>query len=133
MKISKYDRWYCKLCIKEVLPFCSKQTSIDENNSRSSNIDTNFLNLISQINSLTDNDNSEDGNLPNYKYRDISYFTNHITKDMKSKALSLFNLIVGSLTKQFDNFKYLINELQIGFKCITESRLMKGSYNPLLT
>ena len=54
---------------------------------------------------------------------------------MKSKALSLFNLIVGSLTKQFDNFKYLINELQIefGFKCITESRLMKGSYNPLLT
>ena len=52
---------------------------------------------------------------------------------MKSKALSLFDLIVGSLTKQFDNFKYLINELQIGFKCITESRLMKGSYNPLLT
>ena len=51
---------------------------------------------------------------------------------MKSKALSLFNLIVGSLTKQFDNFKYLINQLQIefGFKCITESRLMKGSYNP---
>ena len=54
---------------------------------------------------------------------------------MKSKALSLFDLIVGSLTKQFDNFKYLTNELQIefGFKCITESRLMKGSYNPLLT
>ena len=51
---------------------------------------------------------------------------------MKSKALQLFNLIVGSLTKQFDNFKYLINQLQIefGFKYITESRLIKGSYNP---
>ena len=98
------DIWYCKLCIKQILPFCSKQTNTDENNSGYSNINTNFLNLLSQINNLTDNDNSEDENLPDCKYQDISYFTNHITKGMKSKALSLFHLDAGSLCKQFDNF-----------------------------
>ena len=44
---------------------CSKQTNIDENNSGYSNINTNLLNLLSQINNLTENDNSEDENLPN--------------------------------------------------------------------
>ena len=46
LKISN-DIWYCKLCIKEILPFCSKQTNIDENNSGYSNINTNLLNLLS--------------------------------------------------------------------------------------
>ena len=47
---------------------------------------------------------------------------------MKSKALSLFHLNVGFLPKQFDNFEYLINQLQIQFDFIgvTESRLIKG-------
>ena len=27
------DIWYCKLCIKEILPFCSKLTNIDKRNS----------------------------------------------------------------------------------------------------
>ena len=47
---------------------------------------------------------------------------------MKRKALSLFHLNVGSLPKQFDNFKYFINQLQItlDFISITESRLKKG-------
>ena len=57
------------------------------NNTGYSNINTNLLNLLSQINNLTDNDNSEDDNLPICKYRDISYFTNHITKGMKSEVL----------------------------------------------
>ena len=65
------DISYYKLCIKEILPFCSKQINADENNSGHSNINTNLLNLLSQINNLTDNDNSEDENLPNCKYRDI--------------------------------------------------------------
>ena len=75
---------------KEILPFCSKQinNNIDEKNSVHSNINTNLLNLLTQINNLTDNYNSEDENLPNCKYRDISYFTNHMTKGMKSKAPS---------------------------------------------
>ena len=47
---------------------------------------------------------------------------------MKRNALSLFHLKVGSLPKQFDNFKYLINQLQIEFDFIgiRDSRLMKG-------
>ena len=45
-KISN-DTWYWKLCIKEILPFCSKQTNIDENNSGYSNTNTNVLNLLS--------------------------------------------------------------------------------------
>ena len=64
LKISN-DTWYCKLCIKEILAFCSKQTNIDENDSGYSNINTNLLNSLSQINYLTGNDNSEEDNLPN--------------------------------------------------------------------
>ena len=79
--------WYCKLCPKGILPFCSKQTNIDANNSGYSNINTNLLNLLSQINNLTDNDNSEDENLPNCKHWDISYFTNHITKGTKTSFI----------------------------------------------
>ena len=44
---------------------------------------------------------------------------------MKSKALSLLHPIVCFLVKQSDNFKYLINQLQIDFMC-TEYRLIKG-------
>ena len=53
--------------------------NIDENNAGFSNINTKLLNLLGQITNLTDNDNSEGENLPNCKYQDISYFTNHIT------------------------------------------------------
>ena len=63
------DIWFCKLCIKEILPFCSKQTNIDENNSGYSNSKTTVLNLLSQTNDLTDNDNLENDNLPNCKYQ----------------------------------------------------------------
>ena len=55
-KISN-DTWYCKLCIKKILPFCSNQTNFDENNSGYSDINTNLLNLLSQTNNLTGNDN----------------------------------------------------------------------------
>ena len=47
---------------------------------------------------------------------------------MKSKALSLFHLNAGFLSKQCDNFEYFINQLQIEFDFIgiTESRLIEG-------
>ena len=47
---------------------------------------------------------------------------------MKSKALSVFHINVGSFPKQFDNFKYLFNQLQIEFDFIriTESILIKN-------
>ena len=72
------DIWYCKLCTKNILPSCSKQINIDENNSGHSNISINLLNLLSQINNLIDHDNSEDENLLSSKYQVISYFMNHI-------------------------------------------------------
>ena len=43
------DIWYCKPWTKEILPFCSKQTKIDENNSGYFNLNTNLLNLLSQM------------------------------------------------------------------------------------
>ena len=46
LKISN-DTWYFKLCIKEILPSCSKQTNIDENSYGYSNINSNLLNLLS--------------------------------------------------------------------------------------
>ena len=47
---------------------------------------------------------------------------------MKSKALSLSRLNVGSLPEQFHNFKYLINQLQTEFDFIglKKSRTIKG-------
>ena len=109
LKNQNWYIWYCKLCTKEILPFCSKQVNTDENNSGHSKINTNPLNLLSQVNKFTENDNSEDENLPNCKYWDTSYFPNHITKSIKSKAFASFHLNVGWLPTQFDNFKYLIN------------------------
>ena len=47
------DICYCILCTKAISPFCSKQVNIDERNSGQSNINTNLLNLLSQINDLT--------------------------------------------------------------------------------
>ena len=46
---------------------------------------------------------------------------------MKSKTLSLFHPNVGSLSKQLDNFEFLINQLEIEFDfiSITESRSIK--------
>ena len=41
---------------------------LTQNNSGYSNINTNLSNLLGQINNATDNDNSEDDNLPNCKY-----------------------------------------------------------------
>ena len=41
--------WYCKPWTKEILSFCSKQTKIDENNSGYFNLNTNLLNLLSQM------------------------------------------------------------------------------------
>ena len=66
------------ICTKNILPSCSKQINIDENNSGHSSISINLLNLLSQINNLIDHDNSEDENLLSSKYQDISYFMNHI-------------------------------------------------------
>ena len=61
--------------------------------------------------------------MPNCKYREI-YFSNPDVK-LKSKCLSFFHLNINSLSKKFDNFNHLINELKLEFDIlgISESRI----------
>ena len=51
--------------LKKFYLFVQSKLILMINNTGYSNINTNLLNLLSQINNLTDNDNSEDDNLPN--------------------------------------------------------------------
>ena len=46
-----------------------------------------------------------------YRERDISYFSN-LNVELKSKCLSFFHVNINSLSKNFDNFNHLINELK---------------------
>ena len=55
------------------------------------------------------------------------YFSNLDVK-LKSKCLSFFHLNINSLSKNFDNFNHLINELKLEFDIlgILESRIFKS-------
>ena len=77
--------WYCKECIQEIPPFCSKK--VNPNNSEHQ-----VLTLISniffcQLNNLSEEETNDNENLHNCKYRDVSYFTN---LDMKLKMSLTF-------------------------------------------
>ena len=47
--------------------------------------------------------------------------------ELKSKCLSFFHLNIHSLSKSFDNFNHLINELKLKFDILgtSESRILK--------
>ena len=47
--------------------------------------------------------------------------------ELKSKCLSFFHLDINSLSKSFDNFNHLINELKLKFDILgtSESRILK--------
>ena len=79
------------------------------------------------MNNLSEEKNIDNENLPNCKYRDISYFSN-LDLELKSKCLSFFHLKINSLSKKFDNFNLLINELKLEFVIlgISESRILKS-------
>ena len=79
------------------------------------------------MNNLSEKENIDNENLPNCKYRDISYFSN-LDVELKSKCLSFFHLNINSLSKNFDNFNHLINELKLEFDIlgISESRILKS-------
>ena len=96
-------------------------------------IDPNLKNLLCQLNNLSEKENNE--NLPNCKYRDISYFTN-LDMELKSKCLLFFRLSINSLSKNFDNFNNLINELKLEFDIlgISESKILKSQFvNPIVS
>ena len=58
---------------------------------------------------------------------ETSYFSN-LDVELKSKCLSFFHLNINSLSKNFDNFNHLINELKLEFDIlgISESRILKS-------
>ena len=79
------------------------------------------------MNNLSEKENIDNGNLANLNYRDISYFSN-LDVELKSKCLSYFHLNINSLSKNFDNFNHLINELKLEFDIlgISELRILKS-------
>ena len=91
-----------------------------------------LVNLMNQLNNLRDDEKENELNLPNCKYRDPDYFKN-LTKDFKRKALSFFHMNVCSLTKRFDDFHRLLDELNDSFDilAITECRIKKDSPSPV--
>ena len=124
-----------KIGIAYYLPlkiFCQ----IDEKMSipkRNLNKPTNALvNLMNQLNNLTDDEKENELNLPNCKYRDTEYFKT-FTKDLKRKALSFFCMNVCSLPENLDDFNILLSELNVSFDilAITESRIKKDSSSPI--
>ena len=70
--------------------------------------------FLCQLNNLSEKENHGNENLPNCKYRDISYFSN-LDVGLNSKCLSLFYVNVNSLSENFDNFNHLINKLKSEF------------------
>ena len=129
------------LCIKSIHIRCNnlndldyeslKNKEINQNimNLGNAGIDSNLKNLLCQLNNLSEKENIDNENLPNCKYRDISYFSN-LDVELKSKCLSFFHLNINSLSKNFDNFNHLINELKLEFDIlgISESRILKSQY-----
>ena len=66
--------------------------------------------------------------LPNGKHREIDYFQK-LSGNFKKKTLPLVHMNVYSLTKNFDDFNILLNDLNVNFVilAITESRIKKDS------
>ena len=122
---SNNETWYCKTWIHEILPFCNKKINPNKINLDNVGIDPNLKNLLCQLNNLSEKENNNNENLPNCKYRDMSYFSN-LDVELKSKCLSFFHLNIKSLSKNFDNFNRLINKLKLEFDImgISESRIL---------
>ena len=124
---SNDETWYCKTCIQENLPFCNKKINPNKINLGNAGIDPNLKNLLCRLNNFSEKENIDNENLPDCKYRDISYFPS-LGVELKSKCLSFFHLNINSLSKNFDNFSHLINELKLEFDIlgISESRILKS-------
>ena len=124
---SNDETWYCKACIQGILPFCNKKIKQNKINLGNAGIDPNLKNLLSQLNNLFETENIDNENMSDFKYRDISYFSN-LEVELKSKCLSFFYLNINSLSKYFDNFNHLTNELELELDIlgILESIILKS-------
>ena len=84
------------------------------------------------MNNLSEKENHGNENLPNYKYRDKSYFSN-LEVGLNSKCLSFFYVNVNSLSENFDNFNHLINKLKSEFHVLGISDLKILKYQSINT
>ena len=87
---SNDETWYCKTCIKEILPFCNKKINPNKINLGNAGIHPNLKNLLCQLNNLSEKENIHNENLSNCKYTVISYFSN-LDAEIKSNCLSFFH------------------------------------------
>ena len=69
---------------------------------------------MNQLNNFTAVKKENELKLLNCKNREKDYFQN-LSKNVKRKTLSLFHMSLCSLTKTFDNFNRVINQLDVNF------------------
>ena len=91
-----------------------------------------LISLMNQLNNFTDDKEENELKLPNCKFIEIHYFQK-LSKNFKRKASSFFHTNVYSLTKNFDDFNILLNNLNVNFDilAITESHIKKDLSGPL--
>ena len=91
-----------------------------------------LIDLMNQLNNFTNDEKQNELKLPNCKHREIDYFQK-LSKNFKRKVLPFFHMNVCSLTKNFDGFSILLNDLNVNFYilAITESHIKKDSPSPV--
>ena len=111
LRKSKNEFCYFILCTSEILPFCiNSAISLPKGSLNKPTVA--LINLINQLNNFFDDKKENQLKLPNCKYRDIDYFQK-LSKNFKRKTLSFFRINVSSLTKNFDDFNILLNDLNV--------------------
>ena len=84
----KNESWYFILFKSEILPFCQINEKIYIPKGNLNKATRALVNLMKQLNNFTD-DEKDELNFSNCKYRDTDYFKN-VTKDFKRAELSFF-------------------------------------------
>ena len=118
------ESWYCKECIHKIVPFCRRKVNPNNINAEHSRIDPNLKIFLCQLNNLLEQEIIINENLPNCKYRNVSFFSNHYVK-LKLRCPSLFHLNINSLSKNFDDLNHLIN-LDFDLFGLSELRILKS-------
>ena len=129
---SKNEFWYCIQCTSEILPFCTVNSIMPLPKGNLNKPTGALISLMNQLNNFTDDKKENELKLPNCKYIEIHYFQK-LSKNFKRKALSFFHTNVYSLTKNFDDFNILLNDLNVNFDilAITESHIKKDPSSPV--
>ena len=118
----------CETCIQEISIFCSKTVNSNISSDHSRSIDPNLTKSSCQLNNFSEQDTNDNENLPNRKYRDISYFSN-LHQKLKLKCFSIFHLNINLLLKSFEDFNDLINDLKLDFDILSISESRVFEYN----